>query len=112
MTDLFGQEPAQEPETAPEPAPGASAGTGTPERPAGRSQSRAELFPPLDLQRRHCGDHYCRCTHDNGCEFGWIDTGSSSVEPCPICRPGKIRQIDETRPQWLARLRGGARRAR
>ena len=70
----------------------------------------AASLPPYDNQRRHCGQPWCRCTHTLGCEFGWIDANTAAVRPCPTCHPSKARHPDETRDQWLTRLRRGRKR--
>ena len=30
----------------------------------------------------------CVCTHDSGCNAGWLDTPDGPASPCPVCRPG------------------------
>lgn len=58
------------------------------------------VVDPRRLHRRetlHCGRLACRCTHTDGCEYGWIEGTPYTddvtlqtyrpVEPCPVCRP-------------------------
>lgn len=68
---------------------------------------------PRRLHKReapHCGRDGCRCTHSDGCEYGWIEAGAytdavtlqtySPVEPCPVCRPeATARRIEGSRPE-------------
>lgn len=93
------------------PSPPAEGGSDTSDevRPQFAPLTRWQGFPEVDAQRRHCGLPWCRCTHDAGCEFGWVDTGLASVRPCPTCRPDKAAHHHETRAQWLARLRKARR---
>lgn len=64
-----------------------------------------------------CNIPGCQCTHDGGCDRGWIDLvderGDSldKTSPCPTCRPGLKRVIDsswdwEDRAAKMERLRG------
>jgi hypothetical protein len=52
----------------------------------------------------HCGTRGCRCTHDDGCVKGWIDNGDTTA-PCPVCRWNRQPMPDESRDDWLYRLR-------
>jgi hypothetical protein len=102
MTD----EPLWQDETGPPPVPGGlEEGQSVPPPVTAPGRRPVVSWPPLDYQRRHCRRPGCRCSHDNGCEFGWVDTGDSTVVPCPSCRPEQIQTHIEDRDHWLARLR-------
>ena len=45
----------------------------------------------------HCNRSACRCTHDEPCFKGWIDTDTSTA-PCPMCRPGLLDTLLRVAP--------------
>lgn len=53
----------------------------------------------------NCGRRYCRCTHSDGCEYGWIDMpplvrgkhAYERVAPCPVCRPESALRVYENK---------------
>lgn len=67
--------------------------------------------PQLDPRRvalrtpGHCGRGECRCTHTEGCEFGWVEMPAYTdpvtkqtyqpVQPCPVCRPESYARLRE-----------------
>lgn len=61
---------------------------------------------------RHCGREACRCTHDQGCEGGWIEAlpdahGNDQVLPCQQCngRRHKVLTIGDPREIAMGNLR-------
>ncbi|MCW2601839.1 MAG: hypothetical protein JWM02_3668 [Frankiales bacterium] len=52
----------------------------------------------------HCKRSSCRCTHTDGCSYGWLEQKDGAIH-CPVCRPGRQQQPYETREQWMNRLR-------
>lgn len=80
--------------------------TGKHSKPASPDPGRAARFP-----RGHCGRPGCRCTHTEGCDYGWMEGGepytqrgvvyAAPVEPCPACRPEAATRMlaDSTTPR-------------
>lgn len=52
-------------------------------------------------ERGHCGREACRCTHTDGCDFGWVEMPPYTehqvtyrpVAPCPVCRPESYQRL-------------------